>query len=150
MYQKPLAQSQYRMIRWNKKGIALPAHLRGRSYVRTHFDPITVKNRNYRKGEILKCHDCGSDSHVAYEKNFKVEDVMCHHYVRSQNCERLSNIYFEHLKGLYDSGSTSNDITNSSDGAEEIQEDTTEMDENSTFLSLIEQRYAHTLSGVID
>jgi hypothetical protein len=62
----------------------------------------------------------------------------------------LSNIYFEHLKGLYDSGSTSIDITSISDGAEEFQEDTTEMDENSTFLSLIEQRYAHTLSGVID
>jgi hypothetical protein len=150
MYQKPLAQSQYGMIRRNKKGIAFPAHLRGRTNVRKHFDPITGKNRKDRKGDIMKCHDCGSDSHVAYEKMCKIEDVMRHHYVRSQNGERLSNIYFEHLEGLYDSGSTSNDITTSSDGAEEFQEDTTEVDENNTFLSLIEQRYAHTLSGVID
>jgi hypothetical protein len=75
---------------------------------------------------------------------------MRHHYVRSQNGERLSNIYFEHLEGLYGMGSISNDITHRGDGEEEFHADATEVDENSTFLSLIEQRYAHTLSGIID
>jgi hypothetical protein len=75
---------------------------------------------------------------------------MRHHYVRSQNGERLSNIYFDYLEGLYSSGFTTEDITHSSDGAEGFNEDTTEVDDNSTLLSLIEQRYAYTLSGVID
>jgi hypothetical protein len=148
LYQKPLVQPQFGVIRRNKRGVAFPAHLRGRTNQLKHFDPTTQKNRKDRKGDTMRCHDCGSDSHLAYEKMCRIDDVMRHHYVRSQNGERLSDIYFQHLEGLYGIGSNF-----SHDGGNEEDDyiaDAPEEDENRTFLALIEQRYAHTLSGEIN
>jgi hypothetical protein len=146
LYQKPLTQPQFGLIRRNRRGVAFPTNLRGRNNLRKHFGHDTQKNRKDRKGEIMKCHDCGSKSHLAYEKMCKIDDIMRHHYVRSQIGEKLSEIYFEHLEGLYSRNSNAVD--------EEEDEETSETrDDNEysrNFLSLIEQRYAHALEGSID
>ena len=71
---------------------------------------------------------------------------MRHHYVRSQRGEKLSEIYFEHLEGLYGRHSNIADGDDDEESSEKREDD-----ENSrTFLTLIEQRYAHALEGTID
>jgi hypothetical protein len=149
LYQKPLAQPQYALLRRNRRGVAFPAHVRNHKASRKHFDISTGKNRGDKKGEIMKCHDCGSDSHLSYEKLCKIEDVMRHHYVRSRNGERLSDIYFEHLERHY-APDEPEDAALDDDCSDE---DTLHLspceDENRTFLSLIEQRYGHAISGAV-
>jgi hypothetical protein len=71
---------------------------------------------------------------------------MRHHYVRSQRGEKLSEIYFVHLDGL--GGRNSNIVDGEED--EETSETRDDNEDNRTFLSLIEQIYAHALEGSID
>jgi hypothetical protein len=76
----------------------------------------------------------------------KIDDVMRHHYVRSQRGEKLSEIYFEHLEVLY--GRKSNIVDGEED--EETSEPSDDNEGLRTFLSLIKQRYAQALEGSID
>jgi hypothetical protein len=78
----------------------------------------------------------------------RIDDVMRHHYVRSQDGDRLSDIYFQHLEGPYCTESNFSHDDGNEEG--DYIADAPEEEENRTFLALIELRYAQTLSGAID